>query len=59
LHFLKSIKTPRYEDYDYEHINQLSMFAYYGGGDVKAQAEGDIENMSPHIRNSDTPWNIA
>ncbi|KAK6366879.1 hypothetical protein LTS17_010430 [Exophiala oligosperma] len=58
LHFLKSIKVPRYEDYDIEYINRLSRFAFYGNGEVKAQESGDPNEMSPYIRNADTPWNI-
>lgn len=59
LHFLKSIKRPRFEDYNIEYINRATRFAFYGGGEVKAQKEGDVEHMSPYIRNSDEPWEIA
>ncbi|OAG43817.1 hypothetical protein AYO21_02044 [Fonsecaea monophora] len=58
LHFLKTIKTPRYEDYDIHYLNQRCRFAFLGSGDVKAQQTGDINKMSPYIRNSDTPWEI-
>ncbi|KAE9986270.1 hypothetical protein EG328_006273 [Venturia inaequalis] len=57
IHFLKTIKDPRFEDYNirYRYKNR---FAYLGNGDVKATASRDILGLSPYIRNSDHDWQV-
>jgi hypothetical protein len=57
IHFLKSIKNPRFEDYNirYRYKNR---FAYLGNGDVKATASRDVLGLSPYIRNSDHEWDV-
>jgi hypothetical protein len=57
IHFLKSIKDPRFEDYDitYRYKNR---FSYLGNGDVKATASRDVAGLSPYIRNSDHDWQV-
>jgi len=57
IHFLKSIKDPRFEDYNirYRYKNR---FAYLGNGDVKATASRDVLGLSPYIRNSDHDWSV-
>ncbi|KAF2032805.1 FAD/NAD(P)-binding domain-containing protein [Setomelanomma holmii] len=57
IHFLKSIKTPRWEDYDYTY-RYKNRFAYLGNGDVKATASKDVMGLSPYIRNSDHEWDV-
>jgi hypothetical protein len=57
IHFLKSIKTPRWEDYDYTY-RYKNRFAFLGNGDVKATAARDMLGLSPYIRNSDHEWDV-
>jgi hypothetical protein len=58
IHFLKTIKDPRWEDYDYTY-RYKNRFAFLGNGDVKATAEKDIQGLSVYIRNSDHEWSVA
>ncbi|KIW09237.1 uncharacterized protein PV09_00163 [Verruconis gallopava] len=57
IHFLKSIKRPRYEDYNirYRYKNR---FAYLGNGDVKGTASRNVQMLSPYIRNYDHEWDV-
>ncbi|KPM37428.1 putative sterigmatocystin biosynthesis monooxygenase stcW [Neonectria ditissima] len=57
IHFLKSIKEPRYEDYDirYRFNNR---FAFLGNGQVKANTTQSVEGLSTYIRNGDHDWNV-
>ncbi|KAH7121056.1 hypothetical protein B0J11DRAFT_55998 [Dendryphion nanum] len=57
IHFLKSIKDPRFEDYDYTY-RYKNRFAYLGNGDVKATASRDVKGLSTYIRNSDHDWQV-
>jgi hypothetical protein len=57
IHFLKSIKTPRWEDYDYTY-RYKNRFAFLGSGDVKATTSKDVLGLSPYIRNSDHEWDV-
>lgn len=57
IHFLKSIKDPRFEDYDFTY-RYNNRFAYLGNGDVKATASLDVQGLSTYIRNSDHEWSI-
>jgi hypothetical protein len=54
---LKSIKDPRYEDYDFTY-RYKNRFAFLGNGDVKATAAGDKLGLSTYIRNSDHEWSV-
>ncbi|KAJ9636299.1 hypothetical protein H2201_007842 [Coniosporium apollinis] len=57
IHFLKSIKKPRFEDYiiRYRYKNR---FAYLGNGEVKASTTKDVHGLSTYIRNSDHEWDV-
>jgi cation diffusion facilitator CzcD-associated flavoprotein CzcO len=57
IHFLKSIKEPRYEDYNirYRYKNR---FAFLGNGDVKATASRNVLGLSTYIRDSDHEWSV-
>lgn len=57
IHFLKTIKTPRWEDYDYVY-RYKNRFAFLGNGDVKATAMKDMHGLSPYIRNWDHEWDV-
>ncbi|KAL4890667.1 hypothetical protein BDV59DRAFT_204147 [Aspergillus ambiguus] len=57
IHFLKSIKDPRFEDYDirYRYKNR---FAFLGNGDVKATGAKDMLGLSTYIRANDDEWRV-
>nr|OQO30837.1 hypothetical protein B0A51_01337 [Rachicladosporium sp. CCFEE 5018] len=57
IHFLKTIKDPRMEDYNirYRYKNR---FAFLGNGDVKATASRDVAGLSTYMRSSDTDWSV-
>ena len=57
IHFLKTIKDPRFEDYNirYRYKNR---FAFLGNGEVKAHIKGDTQGLAPYVRDSDHPWSI-
>jgi hypothetical protein len=57
IHFLKSIKEPRFEDYEirYRYPNR---FAYLGNGEVKANVTKDVQGLSTYVRDSDHDWNV-
>ncbi|PVH95804.1 FAD/NAD(P)-binding domain-containing protein [Periconia macrospinosa] len=57
IHFLKSIKDPRFEDYEFKY-RYKNRFAFLGNGDVKATASGDVAGLSPYIRNADHEWHV-
>ncbi|KAK3679181.1 hypothetical protein LTR78_000742 [Recurvomyces mirabilis] len=57
IHFLKTIKEPRMEDYNirWRHKNR---FAFLGNGDVKATANRDVDGLSRYMRSSDHEWTV-
>ena len=57
IHFLKSIKDPRFEDYEirYRYKNR---FAFLGNGEVKANNTKDVKGLSTYVRNSDHDWSV-
>ena len=57
IHFLKSIKDPRFEDYDikYRHGNR---FAFLGNGDMKAHTNGDTMGLATYVRANDHEWSV-
>ncbi|KAI0170094.1 hypothetical protein BJ166DRAFT_608187 [Pestalotiopsis sp. NC0098] len=57
IHFLKTIKEPRFEDYNirYRYGNR---FAYLGNGEIKANVTKDVKGLSTYIRNSDHEWSV-
>lgn len=58
VHFLKSLKEPRVEDYDIKY-RYRNRFAFLGNGSVKASATRDALGMATYIRNSDHDWDVA
>lgn len=58
MHFLKSIKTPRWEHYNIEYMDE-NPWAFLGNGKIKSEVEGDFEGMTSYLRNSDVPWSIV
>lgn len=57
IHYLKTIKEPRMEDYDFKY-RYGNRFAFLGNGTVKAMVTKDITGLSPYVRNADTEWDI-
>lgn len=57
IHFLKSIKEPRFEDYNIRYTYK-NRFAFLGNGDVKASLTKDIAGLSTYIRSSDHEWDV-
>ena len=58
IHFLKTIKDPRFEDYNirYRYGNR---FAFLGNGEVHAHVKKSVQGLAPYIRNSDHEWSVA
>lgn len=48
LHFLATIKEPRWEDFDYEYLGTGNRFLYFGIGQTKTEAEGG--ERAAHLR---------
>ncbi|KAJ5629463.1 sterigmatocystin biosynthesis monooxygenase stcW [Penicillium herquei] len=57
IHFLKTIRDPRFEDYDIKY-RFGNRFAFLGNGDVKATASGDVQGLSTYIRADDQEWTV-
>ncbi|KIW84914.1 hypothetical protein Z517_00302 [Fonsecaea pedrosoi CBS 271.37] len=62
LTYVKTIRTPRFEDYDMQYESS-NPWAFLGNGKTRAHyeaAEGKavINQLAPYIRNDDTPWAI-
>ncbi|KAF7563273.1 hypothetical protein G7046_g863 [Stylonectria norvegica] len=57
IHFLKTIKDPRFEDYEIRYRNG-NRFSYLGRGQVKANLNGDVGGLSTYVRNGDEDWSV-
>ncbi|KAI1264815.1 hypothetical protein F5Y18DRAFT_436256 [Xylariaceae sp. FL1019] len=57
IHFLKTMKEPRFEDYSirYRYSNR---FAFLGNGEVKAYYKKDFKGLATYVRDSDHEWNV-
>ncbi|KAL5340903.1 hypothetical protein BJX70DRAFT_359899 [Aspergillus crustosus] len=58
IHFLKTIKDPRFEDYDIKY-RYRNRFAFLGDGTVKAGVEKDAMGLATYVRGSDHEWSVA
>ncbi|KAK5079114.1 hypothetical protein LTR64_002465 [Lithohypha guttulata] len=58
LHYVKTIKTPRWEHFDITYMED-DPWAFLGSGRTKGEVDQDLEAMTPHIRLSDTPWEVV
>ena len=54
---MKTMREVSYEDYDFRYWNK-NKFAYLGNGRIEAETLGNIELLSPYVRNSDVPWTL-
>ncbi|RAH41072.1 flavin-containing monooxygenase [Aspergillus brunneoviolaceus CBS 621.78] len=60
LHMLKSLKSPRFEDYDIKYCEQ-NMWAYLGEGRTVTELrreKGEAVDMAPFMRTHDEPWSV-
>jgi hypothetical protein len=57
IHFLKTIKEPRFEDYEIR-WRYGNRFAFLGHGEVKANQTKDVLGLSTYVRNGDTEWGV-
>lgn len=57
LHFLKSLEFVRWEHYHLRYTSS-NPWAFLGNGQVKAEVDKEVAELTPYIRNSDEPWNI-
>ncbi|KAK6369923.1 hypothetical protein LTS17_009373 [Exophiala oligosperma] len=57
IHFLKTIKDPRFEDYEIKYTYQ-NRFAYLGNGDVRATKSKDVLGLSTYVRSHDHEWSV-
>ncbi|KAF4343941.1 hypothetical protein FBEOM_2098 [Fusarium beomiforme] len=60
LHLLKTMKTPRFEDFNITYMND-NMWAFLGNGrtQIEELAEDGVDvDLAPFIRDKDIPWEI-
>lgn len=57
IHFLKSIKDPRFEDYEIR-WRYGNRFAYLGNGEVKANTTKDVYGLATYVRDKDEEWGV-
>ncbi len=60
LHHLKTLRTPRYEDYDLRYEND-NIWAFLGNGRTDLEMEherGNQVDLAPYIRNEDSFWTL-
>lgn len=56
MHFMKTIKEPKWEHYDHRYNG--NMWSYLGNGRVRAEILKETEKLTPYVRLADTPWTI-
>jgi hypothetical protein len=57
IHFLKTMKDPRFEDYDIKY-RYKNRFAFLGNGDMKAHVTGDTMGLARYVRSHDHEWHV-
>lgn len=62
LHHLKTLRTPRFEHYDIEYLEE-NMWAFLGNGRTELELLGEKEGLekvviAPYIRNEDVAWSL-
>lgn len=58
MHFLKSIKYPRWEHWNITYMDD-EPWGFLGNGKTEGESKGDFEMMTSYLRNSDTSWDIS
>lgn len=60
LHMLKTLKTPRFEDYEIKYLDE-NMWSYLGDGrtalELKREQGQDVD-MAPFMRIRDESWSL-
>ncbi|KAJ4212362.1 hypothetical protein NW759_011750 [Fusarium solani] len=57
VHFLKTLKDPRWEHYDIDYLDS-NLWTFLGNGRIKAEYDHSFEGLTPYLRKSDSPWTI-
>lgn len=60
LHLLKTLRTPRWEDYKIRRRDD-NMWTFLGNGRIELEIEGENGkevDFAPYIRNADVPWTL-
>lgn len=52
LHFIEALEDPRWEDYEYEYLDPICQYAYFGNGFVEVEQNGGNRNVHNVSRNS-------
>ena len=65
LHHLKTLRTPRFEHYDIEYVEEGNCWAFLGNGRTELEVLGEgVGNdpekvvLAPYIRNQDVEWSL-
>ena len=56
LHFMKTIREPKWEHYDHRYNG--NMWSYLGNGRIRSEMLKDVEKLAPYMRNADVPYEI-
>ena len=57
LHFIEALEDPRWEDYDYEYLDPICQYAYFGNGFVEVEQNGgnrNVHNVSRYSRSDES-----
>lgn len=60
LHMIKSLKSPRFEDYEIRY-REDNMWSYLGDGRTALELkreQGQSVDMAPFMRLADEPWSV-
>ncbi|KAF6228775.1 hypothetical protein HO173_011622 [Letharia columbiana] len=60
MHLLKTLRTPRWEDYRIKR-RDANMWTFLGNGRIELEVEGEKGkevDWAPYIRNADVPWSL-
>ncbi|EUC47349.1 hypothetical protein COCMIDRAFT_90164 [Bipolaris oryzae ATCC 44560] len=57
LHYLKTLKTPRWEHYNIRYHDD-DPWGFLGNGRIEAETKDDFLGMTSYLRNSDHGWEI-
>jgi len=57
MHYLKAIRYPRWEHFNFKYMGD-NPWGFLGNGRTKGETLNDFEMMVSYMRNADTPWDI-
>ena len=60
MHLLKTLRTPRWEDYNIKRRDE-NMWTFLGNGRIELEVEGEKGkevDWAPWVRNADVPWTM-